>query len=327
MRRREFIAFLGGAAAWPLAAPAQQREMAVIGFLHRGSESRNRRGVATFRQGLLEAGYVEGRNIAIEFRWANLQFAQLPTLANDLVHRQVAVIVAAGGIGTVQAAKSATSTVAIVSVNGFDLVKYGFAESLNRPGGNVTGITVLGADLMAKRVGLLHDLLPRATTFAFLSDGSTSPVSEDMKNDMLSAARMIGLEAFVVSAGDKRTFATAFATLAEREASGLIVGDHIFSQNAKKIASLAAQHKIPAIYPVASYARVGGLMSYGADIATAFRQVAIRHVGPILKGAKAADLPIEQATKFELVINRKAAAGLGVEIPPALLIQADEVIE
>jgi putative ABC transport system substrate-binding protein len=257
-----------------------------------------------------------------------LQFAQLPMLVSDLVHRQAAVIVAAGGFGAVQAAMRATSAIPIVSANGFDPVKYGFAASLNRPGGNITGMTVLGADLMGKRLGLLHELLPHATTFAFLASGARDPVSEDMKRDVISAANSVGLHVFVISAGSERAFAAAFATVVERGASALIVGDYaVLGNNGSRIVALAAQHKIPAIYPAPGYVRGGGLMSYGADIVTTFRQVALQYVGPILKGSNAAELPIQQATKFELAINLKAAMGLGLEIPPMLLALADEVIE
>jgi len=325
MRRREFIAGLG-TAAWPLAARAQQPAMPVIGFLHAGSPGEFRGGVAELREGLKEAGYVEGKNVAIEVHSANLQFAKLPVLANDLVRRQVAVIIAAGGLDAAQAARSATSTIPIVVANGFDLVKYGFAESLNRPGGNITGVTALSIDLMGKRVGLLHELLPHATTFAFLSSGSRAPASEDQKNDALSAASAIGLQAFVVTAGSERAFKTAFVTLNERQASALVVGSYaVFGNNANKIVAMAAQHKIPAIYPGPGYARRGGLMSYGSSIS--FRQLAVQYVGPILKGAKPADLPIQQATKFEFVVNLKTAEALGLTVPPTLLALADEVIE
>jgi putative tryptophan/tyrosine transport system substrate-binding protein len=286
-----------------------------------------RGGVAELREGLKEAGYVEGKNVAIEVHSANLQFAKLPVLANDLVHRQVAVIIAAGGLDAAQAARSATSTTPIVVTNGgFDLVKYGFAESLNRPGGNITGVMELSIHLMGKRVGLLHELLPDTTTLAFLSSGSRVPASEDQKNDALSAASAIGLQAFVVTAGSERAFETAFVTLIERQASALVVGSYaVFGNNANKIVAMAAQYKIPAIYPGSSYVRRGGLMSYGSIIS--FRQLAVQYVAPILKGAKPADLPIQQATKFELAINLKTAKALGLTVPPTLLALADEVIE
>jgi putative ABC transport system substrate-binding protein len=309
--------------------------MPVIGFLHSGSPGVLKGAVAEFREGLKDAGYVEGQNFAVEFRWANLQFGQLPTLAKDLVHRQAAVIVAAGGADAVRAAKSATSTIPIVSANGFDLVKYGYAASLNRPGGNITGVTGFSTDLNGKRVGLLHELLPDATTFAFLSSGSRSFPSPDMENEALSAARTIGLQSFVVAPGGcrcsaktarERGFETAFATLVERKASALVVGDYaVFAYSGNKIVELAAHHKIPAIYPGSGYVRRGGLMSYGSSIS--FRQVAVQYVAPILKGAKPADLPIQQATKFDFVINLKTANALNLEIPPAMLAIADEVIE
>jgi putative tryptophan/tyrosine transport system substrate-binding protein len=329
MNRREFIAGLGAAAslsAWPLVAEARQPALPVIGFLHPGSPGASRGAVAELKEGLIEAGYIEGKNVTIVTRWANLQFAQLSMLANELVERQAAVIIAAGGLDSVQAAQSATSTIPIVAANGFDLVRYGFAGSLNRPGGNITGVTVLGADLNEKRVGLLHELLPHATTLAFLSSGSRSPVSEDMKNDVLSAASAIGLQGFAVAAGNERAFEAAFATLVHRQASALVVGDYaVFLNNANKIAAIAAQHKIPAIYSWSGFVRSGGLMSYGSSIS--FRQVAVQYVGPILKGAKPADLPIQQPTKFELVINLKAAIALGIDVPASLLAIADEVIE
>jgi putative tryptophan/tyrosine transport system substrate-binding protein len=326
MTRREFIAGLGGAVAWPLTARAQLPTLPVIGFLHAGSSGEFRGGVAELREGLRESGYVEGKNVAIEVHSANLQFAKLPVLANDLVHRQAAVIIAAGGIDVLQAAKSATSTIPIVSAVGFDLVKYGYAASLNRPGGNVTGVTVLNTDLMGKRVGFLHELLPHVATFAFLSSGSRQPLSEDMKNDVLSAASTVGLQAFVVSAGSERAFEAAFATLVERQTSALVVGAYIvFENNVDKIVGLAAQHKTLAIYPGSGFVRRGGLMSYGASIS--FRQLAVQYVAPILKGAKPADLPIQQSTKFEFVINLKTAKALGLTIPPNLLALADEVIE
>jgi putative ABC transport system substrate-binding protein len=326
MIRRDFITLLGGATAWPLAARAQQPTIPVIGFLHSGSPGAIRGAVAEFQEGLKEAGYVGGRNVAIEFRWANLQNEQLPMLANDLVRRQAAVIVASGGAQAVWAAKSATSTIPIVSANGFDLVKYGYAASLNRPGGNITGVTVLSADLNGKRVGLLHELLPHATTFAFLSNGSRSPPSPDMENDALSAASTIGLQAFVVAAGSERAFETAFATPVQRQASALIVGEYaVFRENGRKIVALAAHHKIPAIYPIPGYVRGGGLMSYGSSVS--YRQVAVQYVGPILKGAKPADLPIQQAIKPEFVINLKTAKALGLNIPPTVYALADEIIE
>jgi putative ABC transport system substrate-binding protein len=326
MRRREVITLLGGAAtAWPLAARAQ---LPVIGYLYGGRPERHKRNVAAFRQGLAEAGYVEGRNVQIEFRWANLQFAQLPTLADDLVRRQVALIVAAGGLQTALAAKAATSTIPIVSVDGFDLVKYGLVASLNRPGGNITGVTYLGADLGGKRLGLLHELVPQATTVAYLAGSSGGSLPDDMRNDLIEAARTVRLQVVVLVPKSDRDFGATFATLVKRQATALIVGQFAFlSNNRDKILPLAARHKIPAIYPQSSYVRAGGLMSYGVDDASSFRQAAVLHVAQILKGTKPADLPVMQPTKFELVFNLNTAKTLGLEIPPMLLALADEVIE
>jgi putative tryptophan/tyrosine transport system substrate-binding protein len=320
IRRREFIAGLG-AAAWPLAGSAQQTAVPVIGVLSSGIvEDWN-----WVREGLKELGYVEGKNVAIEIREApNMQFA--PMLAKDLVDRQVAVIIAAGG-DAVRAAKSATSTIPIVSVgSGFDLVKYGFAASLNRPGGNITGITTLSEQLMGKQVGLLHELLPRATTFGYLAGRFGDPVSDDLKNDVLSAAGKMGLEAFVVIGHSEPTLEVAFATLVERQASALVVGAYYWGTEST-IVALAAQHSVPAIYPGSEYVRVGGLMSYGSRLDGASHQVAVQYIGPIRKGAKPADMPIQQPTKFEFVINLKTAKALGLTIPPNLLALADEVID
>jgi len=280
-----------------------------------------------FLEGLKEAGYIEGKNVAIEIRAANGQSAQLPVLAKDLVDRQVAVIITVGGIQAVRAAKSATSMIPIVSVNGFDLVKYGYAASLNRPGGNITGVTALSDQtLMGKQVGLLHELLPRATTFGYLAGWLGDPMSDDMKNEVLSAASKMGLQAFVVTAASEPALAAAFATLVEHQASALVVGDYYWKREAE-IVALATQHRVPAIYPGSEYVRVGGLMSYGSNIVTTPRQVAVQYVGPILKGAKPADMPIQQPTKFEFVINLKTAKALGLTVPDTLLALADEVIE
>jgi putative ABC transport system substrate-binding protein len=257
VRRREFIAGLG-AAAWPLASRAQQPALPVIGILHAGSPGMIWDDIDEFRELLKKAGYVEGQNVAIEFRWANWERAQLFRLANDLVQRNVVVIIAAGGIGAVQAAKSATSTIPILAVTGSDLVKDGFAASLNRPGANITGVTALSIDLMGKQVGLLHELLPHAATFAFLWDR----LSDDGTNDVLSAASSIGLQAFVVIDGGAPPFEAAFATLVERRAPALLVRDTAeVARNAKKLVARAAQHKIPTIYPGSEIVRVGGLMS------------------------------------------------------------------
>jgi putative tryptophan/tyrosine transport system substrate-binding protein len=289
--------------------------------------------VAAFRQGLADAGYVEGRNVEIEFRWANLQNAQLPTLADDLVRRQVAVIVAAGGLQTALAAKAATSMIPIVSIDGFDLVKYGLVASLNRPGGNITGVTYLGSDLGGKRLSLLHELVPQVTTVAYLdvaapAAGAGRSIAGDMRDEIVAAAGALGLQVVVLAPRSERDFEETFTTFVKRQASALIVGQSSFlSNNGGKIRALAMRHMIPAIYPFSGYVRGGGLMSYGVDDATSYRQAAAIHVARILKGTKASDLPVMQATKFELVINLKTAKALGLTIPETLLATADQVIE
>jgi putative tryptophan/tyrosine transport system substrate-binding protein len=323
MRRREFMAGLGSAAAWPPAARAQQAAMPVVGVLHAGSPGLIWDDWTALRDGLKEAGYVEGQNVVLEFRWANWQSAQLSGLANDLVQRNVAAIIAVGGMAAVQAAKSATSTIPILAVNGGDLVKSGFAASLNRPGANITGVTAFSGDLMGKQVALLHELLPHVLTFAFL----WNRISDGFTSDVLSAASSIGLQAFVVTAGGAPPFEAAFATLVQRQASALLVGDTgEVGRNAEKLVALAAQHKIPAIYPGSEFVRAGGLMSYGSNLKEV-RQIAVHYLVLILKGAKPADLPIQQPTKFELAINLQTAKALGLTIPETLLATADEVIQ
>jgi putative ABC transport system substrate-binding protein len=262
MRRREFIAGLGSAAAWPVVARAQQPAIPVIGYLYFGRSEPHTRSVTAFRQGLAEAGYVEGRNVEIEFRWANLQSAQLPTLADDLVRRQVTVIVATGGLQTALAAKAATSMIPIVSIDGFDLVKYGLVTSLNRPGGNITGVTYLGADLGGKRLSLLHELVPQVMTVAYLSGSLSGSVAGDMRDEIVAAAGALGLQVVVLAPRSDRDFEATFATLVKRQAAALIVGQFSFlSNNGGKIRALAMRHKIPAIYPNSGFVRGGGLMS------------------------------------------------------------------
>jgi putative tryptophan/tyrosine transport system substrate-binding protein len=328
MRRREFITLVGGAAAaWPFAARAQQASMPVIGFLHQGFSSPYTHVLAPFRQGLKDSGYVEGQNVAIEYRWANNEIDRLPELAADLVRRQVAVIAATGGATPALAAKAATSTIPIVLVFGSDPVRLGLIASLNRPGGNVTGITFLTTELMAKRLDLLRDLVPQATTVAFLSGDQRVVVAQEMLRDMLAAASVLARKVIVVEARSERDFEPAFATFVERQAGGLVVGANtLFDSNRDKLVMLAARHKIPAIYQAREYALDGGLMSYGASYADAFR-LGGRYVGQILKGANPANLPVEQSTRFELVVNLRTAKALGLDAPPTLLIRADEVIE
>ena len=326
-RRREFIALIGGAAAaWPLAARAQQPAMPVIGFLGLGSPRPMGRLVAAFRQGLAKAGYVEGQNVAIEFRWADFsQSARLPALAAELVHRQVAVIFTGGFGGPAFAAKAATSTIPIVFAYGGDPVKGGLVASLSHPGGNVTGVTAINAELVSKWLSLAGDLVPQATTVGFFSGDSSYLAYEDRKSQILAAARALGRQVIILETRSDLDYEAAFKTLVQREAGALIVSPSPF-RNSNEILALAARYKIPTIYPRRDYVEAGGLMSYAADYADTFRQAGV-YTGRILAGAKPADLPVMLATKFELVINLKTAKALGLEISPTLLATAHEVIE
>jgi putative ABC transport system substrate-binding protein len=326
VKRREFIALLGGAAAWPLAARAQQPAMPVIGFMHAAMPSSHAHVVSAFRQGLKQSGYVEGQNVAIEYRWAQNQNDRLPELATDLVRRQVAVIVSGGGSPSALAAKAATSTIPIVLVFGADPVKVGLVVSLGRPGGNITGVTFITSELMAKRLDLLRELVPQANTVAYLAD-LRSVVSQGMLRDMQSAASALKRKLAVMDARSEHDFDPAFAAFVERRASALVVGaSPLFDSHRDKLVALAARHKLPAIYQAREYALDGGLMSYGASYADAFRLGGL-YVGHILKGAKPAELPVEQSSRVELVINLKTAKALGLEVPLSLLIRADELIE
>jgi len=324
MKRRECIALLGGAAVWPLAARAQKPEMPAIGFLDWASPRPNASMVPAFREGLAEAGFVEGKNLAVEYRWANGQFEQLSALAADLVRRQVAVIVATGALSPARAAKAATSTIPIVFVYTGDPVKEGLVASLNRPGGNVTGVTV-ATDLAGKRLGLLREMAPQATTVAFLSGDSSFWLYERQTSSMLGAGRGLGLEVIVVECRSDRDFEMAFSTIEERRAAALILGTYPLG-DLNKVVALAARHKIPAMYPGRRLALAGGLMSYGASFAGIYRQAGI-YTGRILKGERPVDLPVQLPTKFELVINLKTAVALGLTVPPTLLAITDEVIE
>jgi len=326
MRRREFITLLGGAAAgWPLAARAQSA-MPVIGFLDSGPLEANTRKVAAFRKGLAEAGYVEGRNVAIEFRWANAQFSQLRTMADDLVRRQVAVIVAAAAGGSALAAKAATSTIPIVIATGVDPVKLGLVASFNRPGGNVTGLTYMANELSGKRLDLLHELVPSVTRVAYLAGQQFAAEQEDT-SVLHAAAGALGRQVIVLECRSDLDIETALATVVQRQAGALIVGLFPLAlSNRHGILEAAAQQKLPAIYPDVRFAHDGGLMSYAAS-RDLLRQAAVDYVGKILKGTKPADLPIQRPTKFEFVINLKTAKALGFEVPSTLLARADEVIE
>jgi putative ABC transport system substrate-binding protein len=326
MKRREFITLIGGAtAAWPLAARAQQPAMPVIGFLDLGSPRPMERMVAAFRQGLAKAGYVEGQSVAIEFRWADSQSARLPALAAELVQRQVAVIFTGGWGGAALAAKAATSTIPIVFAYGGDPVKDGLVAGLNRPGGNITGVTAVNTQLVSKWLSLAGDLVPQATAIAFLSIDSSSIAYEDQKSQLFTAARALGRQVFILQTRGDRDYEMAFKTLVQRGAGALVIGPFAF-RNTSEILALAARYKIPTIYPRRDYVDRGGLMSYAADYADAFRQAGV-YTGRILKGEKPAELPVVQATKFEFLINLRTAKTLGLTIPPGVLAIADEVIE
>ena len=327
MKRREFITLLSGTAVvWPLAARAQQAAMPVIGFLDSRSPGMAANNLPAFREGLAQTGFVEGRNVGIEYRFAELQNDRLPALATDLVRGQVAVI---AGVTTTQGAlvaKAATTTIPIVFVIGGDPVKNGLVPSLNRPGGNVTGVSYLTNELGAKRLGLLRDLLPNAGVIAALVN-PTNPNAESDAKDLLAAAQSMGMTLDVLHISSERDIDGLFATLVQRRASAfLTVSDPLFTSRRQQIAVLAADHKIPAIYHVRDFTTAGGLMSYAPNIYDVFRQAGV-YTGRILKGEKPADLPVVQPTKFEFVINLKTAKALGLEIPPKLLAIADEVIE
>jgi putative ABC transport system substrate-binding protein len=328
MRRREFIMLLGGAwAAWPLVARAQQPAMPVIGFLYGGSPEPNAKLVAAFRKGLTETGYFEGQNVAIEFRWANNQLDRLPELAADLVHRRVAMIAALGGTTPPLAAKAATTTIPIVFAIGNDPIQAGLVASLNRPGGNVTGINTMNSDLGAKWLGLLHDLLPGATRFAVLVNLEQRLMAEVMIRDVQAAASTIGRQIEVLYASTNRDIDTAFVNLVQKRAEALLImTDALFLERRAQLATLALRHAVPAIYAIRDFPEAGGLMSYGSSYVDIFRQAGI-YAGRILKGEKPADLPVMQATKFEFVINLKTATALGLTIPSGVLAIADEVIE
>jgi putative ABC transport system substrate-binding protein len=327
MKRREFITLLGGAAAtWPLAVRAQQPAMPVIGFLSARSAKDSVVNVAAFEKGLEGAGFIEGKNLSTEYRFAEARLDRLPELAADLVRRQVAVLVAVGGANAALVAKKATSTIPIVFVIGGDPVELGLSSSLSRPDGNATGMTIVSADLAQKRLGLLRELAPNATALAALIN-SNAPEGRAQGADMRAAAQSLGLNLRILEAGDERAIESAFATLAQDKADALVVGsDPLFSVHRDRLVTLVAAAAIPAIYQFRDFSAAGGLMSYDPDIADAYRQVGV-YTGKILKGAKPVDLPIQQPTTFNLVLNLKTARTLGITVPPSLLARADEVIE
>ena len=321
--RRELLAALGGAAAaWPLAARAQQAALPTIGFIRANTPEKSVASVAAFRQGLSETGYVEKQNITIEYRWAAQgHYDQLPALAADLVRRKVSVIAATTAQAAV-AAKAATASIPIVFETGLDPIKLGLVASLKLPGGNITGVTQLSSELLSKRLGLLHDLLPAAAAIGFLVN-PTYPGAESQARDLQDAARTLGLQMHVLNAGTEAEINTAFANFAKLRVG---VGAGPYAERAEQFVTLAARHALPTFYQYREYVAAGGLISYGASITDAYRQAGV-YTGRILKGEKPGDLPILQPTKFELVINLKTANALGLTIPPGVLAIADEVIE
>jgi putative tryptophan/tyrosine transport system substrate-binding protein len=326
MRRREAIALIGAAAALPIAARGQQRPLPVIGFIHGASPSYFAQWAAAVREGLKEAGYVEGRNVVVEYRWADGRYDRLPALVADLVDRQVAVIFAAGGTDPAVAAKAATTKIPIVFVSAADPVKTGLVASLNRPGGNVTGVSLLASALDAKKLEFLRELAPKADTVGVLINPNY-PAAKSQADEVREAAGRLGVRPVMLSASTEGDIDAAFASLVQRGAGALLVGtDPFFNSRRDHFAALAERHSLPVIYPQREYVAAGGLISYGPDFGDGYRQAGL-YVGRILAGAKPAELPVTQATKFELVINLRTAKALGLTVPPTLLARADEVIE
>ena len=328
MRRRDFISgTVAATVAWQRAARAQQPAMPVVGFLGSESPALFARPLRIFRQALSETGYFEGQNVTIEYRWAEGQNDRLPALAADLVRRQVNVIVAPQSTPAALAAKAATATIPIVIFTAGDPVSLGLVASLNRPGGNITGTTSLGQELVSKRLALMHELAPTATNVALLVNPSNPPLAESTSREAQAAARILGLKLHILDASTERDFDTVFATMVQLKADALVIGiDLFFTGRREHLAGLALRYRVPAIYQYRDFVTAGGLMSYGGSLNEPYRLVGL-YTGLILKGRKPADLPVQEATKIELIINLKTAKALGITMPSTLLVRADEVIE
>jgi putative ABC transport system substrate-binding protein len=327
MRRRQFIGLVGGAAVWPMGARAQQPTLPVVGFLRNTSPDEATHLVAAFHAGLGETGYVEGRNVRVEYRWTGGQTNRLPAMAADLVNRQVSVIVALGSTPAVHAVKAATATIPIVFMIGTDPVELGLIASLKRPGGNLTGVINLNLQVAQKWLETLHLLVPTTNVIAVLVNPRNPASTEGYLREIETAARALGLQIQAVHASSPGDFDSVFAGLRERRSGALvIVADLLFISNIKQLAALSLRHALPAIFPFREFVEAGGLASYGTDLADTYRLAGV-YTGRVLKGEKPADLPVQQATKVELVLNLKAAKALGIEVPPSLLVRADEVIE
>jgi putative ABC transport system substrate-binding protein len=327
MRRREFITLLGSAAAWPLAARAQQPAVPVVGFVNVGSADAWADRVRAFRKGLSDTGYVEGQNVTVEYHWLEGQYDRLPALMADLVRRRVAVIATFGGANLVTAAKAATATIPIVFAVGLDPAKLGLVASLARPGGNATGFNFFSQEVATRRMALLHELVPKTVRVAVLANPADATTTETILQGVQEAARALGLQIQILNATTIGEIDAAFATLARERSDALFVAPNaFFSSRRVQLANLAARDRIPAAYSGRDYVAAGGLMSYGTSTLDRYRQVGI-YTGNILKGAKPADLPVVQSTKFEFVINLQTARALGIEVPPGVLAIADEAIE
>jgi len=327
MKRREFITLLGGAVAWPLAARAQQPAMPIVGLVGPRSPEESTRLGAAFRKALNETGYIEAQNVMVEYHWLEGKYDRLPALMADLVRRRVAVIATPAFTAAAPVVKAATTTIPIVFGVAEDPVKLGLVASFARPGGNATGINFLASEVAAKRLGLLHDLVPKAVRIAVLINPANAPTAETTLRETSEAAHGLGLQIQILNASTSREIEAAFATLVRERPDALFIApDGFFTSRRVQFATLAAHHRVPAAYFSREFVEVGGLMSYGSDISDVYRQVGV-YTGQILKGAKPADLPVVQSTKFEFVINMQTAKALGLEVPPQLLASADEVIE